>query len=80
MQTIDKIFEDLKGKYANLTDAELLNSAIQLQRNEILKQGLVIDKDSPSGLEAVAIQLGYKGTGGNITDSLDYIGNAIEAK
>ena len=47
---------------ANITMAEALNVLIQKERNQILRQGFVIhSKDEhPTGLEAIALALGYK--------------------
>jgi len=57
------IVKDLKLNYPELTDFELLSLAIQIERNHILENGLVVSRSdsNPSGLEAIAIALGFKG-------------------
>lgn len=47
--------------YPKLSDYELLNLAIQIQRNQILQAGLNVSSQDkyPSALEAIAISLGY---------------------
>ena len=47
---------------ANITMAEALNVLIQKERNQILRQGFVIHSTDghPTGLEALALALGYK--------------------
>lgn len=60
---IDDIESDLRMQYGNLfSDFEVLSLAIQIQRNEILVAGLVIDQSDnrPTALEAIAMQLGQK--------------------
>lgn len=65
IRDIKKIVRDLKGSYPKLSDYELLNLAIQLQRNEILENGFVVSTNdkNPVGLEAIAIALGYENKG-----------------
>lgn len=61
IQTYNAIVKDLKLDYPKLSDYEVLNLAIQIQRNQILESGFNVsytDKH-PSALEAVAIALGY---------------------
>jgi len=62
-KNIKEYFEELKEAYPNLSDHQLLDAAIQLQRNDILVAGLQVSQnnDHPSGIEAIAIQLGYEG-------------------
>jgi hypothetical protein len=57
-----EIVRELKVNYPKLTEFEILTLAIQIERNEILENGLVVSsKDSePTGIEAIAIALGYK--------------------
>jgi len=45
-----------------LSDFEILSLAIQIERNQILENGLVVSSldQSPSGLEAIAIALGFE--------------------
>jgi len=61
VQTYTEIVKDLKLDYAKLSDFEVLNLAVQIQRNQILQAGLNVSaKDQyPSALEAIAISLGY---------------------
>jgi hypothetical protein len=61
VQTYSQIVKDLRLDYPKLSDFEVLNVAIQLQRNQILQAGLnVSNRDNhPSALEAIAICLGY---------------------
>lgn len=57
------IVKDLKLDYPKLTEFELLSLAIQIERNHILENGLVVSRSdsNPSGLEAIAYALGFKG-------------------
>lgn len=73
------IVKDLKLDYPKLTEFELLSLAIQIERNQILENGLVVSRSdsTPSGFETVAYALGYKGEQLNytITDALKDIVN-----
>ncbi|MGS4345103.1 histidine kinase [Myroides odoratus] len=55
------IANKLRLDYPKLSDFEILSLAIQIERNQILENGLVVSTNdsNPSGLEAVAIALGY---------------------
>ena len=70
VQTYTEIVKDLKLDYPKLTDFEVLNLAIQIQRNQILQGGFNVSyTDShPSALEAIAIALGY--TDGQFKDTI----------
>lgn len=65
----NQIYKELKEEFPNLNDFELLSLAIQIERNTILENGLVVSSDDklPSGLEAVAMALGVKSEQGNYT-------------
>ncbi|UQD55394.1 histidine kinase [Flavobacterium sp. K5-23] len=56
-----EIARELKVNYPKLTEYEILTLAIQIERNEILENGLVVSSNDnePSGIEAIAIALGY---------------------
>ena len=82
LQSISKIVKDLALDY-KLTDVEALTIAVQIQRNQILENGLVVSRSdgTPTGLEALAIALGYKAgplDSGNIQDSISYIGDVMD--
>ncbi|RZK37779.1 MAG: histidine kinase [Pedobacter sp.] len=68
------IVKELKSDYPKLSEFELLSLAIQIERNQILENGLVVSSDdsNPTGLEAIAISLGYtdKQLSTTITDVL----------
>ncbi|MGL4585125.1 MAG: histidine kinase [Flavobacterium sp.] len=61
IDSYNTIAKGLKIDYPQLTDFEVLKLAIQIERNQILENGLVVSTDdsSPAGLEAIAIALGY---------------------
>jgi hypothetical protein len=61
IQNYTQIVKDLKLDYPKLTDYEVLNLAIQIQRNQILESGFNVSYTNkhPSALEAIAIALGY---------------------
>ncbi|WP_179950456.1 hypothetical protein [Spirosoma aerolatum] len=71
-----------------LTNEQALPIAVQIQRNQILENGLVVSRSdsSPAGLEALAIALGYdkaesvsiNGNLSDIGDSLNEIKEVIE--
>jgi hypothetical protein len=56
-----EIARELKLNHPKLTEYEILNLSIQIERNEILENGLVVSSNDnvPSGIEAIAISLGY---------------------
>lgn len=56
-----EITKELKVNYPKLTEYEIFTLAIQIERNEILENGLVVSSkdNTPSGIEAIAIALGY---------------------
>lgn len=55
------IANQLKTNYPKISDFETLSLAIQIERNQILENGLVVSPsdENPVGLEAIAISLGY---------------------
>ncbi|NRT13623.1 histidine kinase [Flavobacterium sp. 14A] len=61
VRNYSEIAKELKTDYPKLTEFEVLSLAIQIERNEILENGLVVSSDdkNPSGLEAIGIALGY---------------------
>ncbi|WP_417197876.1 histidine kinase [Bizionia sp.] len=59
VEDYNTIAKHLKKDYPKLSDFEILSLAIQLERNQILENGLVINSEKPSGLEAIAIALGF---------------------
>lgn len=81
IQSVNQYAKDLKLDYPKLTEFEVLNLAIEIQRNEIFKAGLnVSSNDShPSALEALAIALGFHPSGsGNVIDTLKEIATRIK--
>ncbi len=62
IRELDEIKQDFKEKYPKLTEFELLQLAIQHQRNRILVAAFVISPTDkyPGALEAIAIQLGFE--------------------
>jgi hypothetical protein len=63
IENYSKIARQLREEYTRLSDFEILSLAIQIERNQILENGLVVSTSDkyPSGLEAIAIALGFKG-------------------
>lgn len=63
IRNFTQIAKELKVNYPKLTQYEILTLSIQIERNEILENGLVVSSndDVPSGIEAIAISLGYSG-------------------
>ncbi|MDJ1469731.1 hypothetical protein QNI19_14960 [Cytophagaceae bacterium DM2B3-1] len=63
MAISNDVIQDAKQlqKQFKLTDFEALSLAIQAERNLILERGLLVSPDNsyPTGLEAIAIALGY---------------------
>lgn len=78
IENYGKIAKQLREEYTRLSDFEILSLAIQIERNQILENGLVVstlDK-YPSGLEAIAIALGFRDKlDVSITDVLQDIAN-----
>lgn len=62
MNSYTKITKELKKEYSTLSDFELLSLAIQIERNQLLENGLNVSRSDsyPSSLEAIAIALGFK--------------------
>ncbi len=61
IEDYNAIAEKIKKEYPKLSDFEILSLSIQIERNQILENGLVVsatDK-TPSGLEAIGIALGF---------------------
>lgn len=82
IEDYNRIVIKLKEEYSKLSDFETLLLAIQIQRNQILENGLVVSSSDkhPSALEAIAIALGYEGRSSvTITDVLRNIANGEEA-
>jgi hypothetical protein len=82
IDTYNGIAKQLKEEYSKLSDFEILSLAIQIQRNQILENGLVVSSSDkyPSALEAIAIALGYEESNAvTITDVLRNIVNREEA-
>ncbi|TDX09016.1 histidine kinase [Flavobacterium sp. S87F.05.LMB.W.Kidney.N] len=82
IDTYNRIAKQLKEEYSKLSDFEILSLAIQIQRNQILENGLVVSSSDkyPSALEAIAIALGYEESNAvTITDVLRNIVNREEA-
>lgn len=61
MKELKSLHRELVSQY-NLTDSEALKIAIELQRNEIIKEafGVTSENKAPKFLEGIAIALGYK--------------------
>ncbi|WP_427875354.1 histidine kinase [Flavobacterium sp. MMS24-S5] len=81
IENYNRIAKQLKDEYSKLSDFEILSLAIQIQRNQILENGLVVSSSDkhPSALEAIAIALGYEGSNSvTITDALRNISNREE--
>jgi len=78
IESYSQIAKELKEEYSKLSDFEILSLAIQIQRNQILENGLAVSSSNkfPSALEAIAIALGYEGSNSmTITDVLRDIVN-----
>lgn len=54
------IAEKLRKQFKELTIAESLKIAVEINRNEILKEAFVVGYASPTVLEAIAMALGFK--------------------
>lgn len=63
MRSINEIFRELKAGYQDLNTYQLLDLATKMQCNEILKEGLMVYNNTPTALEAIAMQLGMKPEG-----------------
>jgi len=77
IDTYNGIAKQLKEEYPKLSDFEILSLAIQIQRNQILENGLVVSSSDkyPSALEAIAIALGYQGN--NSVTTTDVLRNMV---
>lgn len=63
IENLNKIVKGLLLDYPKLSEFESLSLAIQIQRNQLLENGLNISTTDkyPSALEAISIALGYTG-------------------
>ena len=61
IENYNTIANNLKINYPKLTDYEILSIAVQIERNQILENGLAVynNDEYAGGLEAIAISLGY---------------------
>ena len=61
IESYSTIAKQLKKEYPKLSDFEILSLSVQIERNQILENGLVVSSSdkNPSGLEAIANALGY---------------------
>ncbi|MDN3665600.1 histidine kinase [Algibacter miyuki] len=61
IENYNTIAKNLKKDYPKLSDFEILSLSIQIERNQILENGLVVSTSdkTPSGLESIGIALGY---------------------
>lgn len=59
-KSIHDYYGDLGSNYEKLSDYEKLSIAVQMQRNDILRAGLVVSQGDKhaSALESIAMQLG----------------------
>lgn len=69
IDSYSKIAKELKENYPKLSDFERLSLAVQIERNNLLENGLNISRSDnyPSSLEAIAISLGYTDKNHNLT-------------
>lgn len=79
MEDYNKISKQLAEQYPMFTDFELLSLSIQIERNQILQNGLNVSNSNkhPASLEAIAIALGFsdKEHEYTITDAIMQIAN-----
>lgn len=75
IQNYNQIVKDLKNDYPKLSNYELLSLAIQIERNQLIENGLVVSTDdkNPSGLEAIAIALGFENNFRNPNSKIDVV-------
>jgi len=61
VQNYNEIARGLKIDYPKMSDFEIVSLAIQIERNQLLENGLAVNRDDskPGSLEAIAICLGY---------------------
>ncbi|RUT68575.1 histidine kinase [Flavobacterium cupreum] len=57
-----EIAKNLKKEYPKLSEFEILSLAVQIERNQILENGLAVSFEDkyPSALEGISIALGFK--------------------
>lgn len=67
----EDIAAELHKHYPTLTEFERLSLGIQIQRNQILENGLAVSKTdkNPSGLEAISRALGFTDNNRDMTVS-----------
>lgn len=54
------IAEQLRRNFKGLSISDSLKIAVEINRNEILKEAFITGYDTPTALEAIAIALGFK--------------------
>jgi hypothetical protein len=57
-------------EYLEMTDFEMMQIAVQIQRNKMFKEAYLIRMSTPSALEAIAMELGAAGNGSSIKDAI----------
>jgi hypothetical protein len=85
--TVIQTAKDLKSNFKDISTADALSIAAKIEQTEllakILKEGLLVNSsDNPVALEAIAMQLGFKGKKPttDVTEALMSIWEAIENK
>lgn len=75
IESIHKIAEDLRKTYSELTIAESLTLAVQIERNQILENAFSVSRSDshPPSLEAIAISLGYDDATSNLVEAINSI-------
>ena len=61
IQNYNEIVKELRMDYPKMSDFEIVSLAVQIERNQILENGLNVSTDDskPGSLEAIATALGY---------------------
>lgn len=81
IQTYYELEKEIANEFPKLSAFEKLSIAVQIQRNQILENGLVVSNDdrNPSGIEAVGIALGFSGRGSEtISETLKDLNSILD--
>lgn len=80
IQTCNDIAADFLRNCPEMTNYEAWSLAIQLQRNQLLENGLVVSRDdkNPSALEAISIALGMTDSNRDLTVAKSLQGIAVK--
>ncbi len=74
---ITEIANEIIASKWRFAPEEAFRLAVKIQYNRILADAFMLDRDSPSALEAIAMELGASGDGSSIKDAIYSLGKEV---